>query len=266
MDLNVEQLRALQDFAKGIAIEAGTLAAEAFRHSDARRKRDGSLVTLADEANDSLITARIKAAYPDHAVLSEEQTTVYDPADEFTWVVDPIDGTTNFARGLLIWGVSIALLHEGAPIIGVVHFPLLDETYAAMRGLGATRNGHPIHGATDTKADDQHLMMQCTRTVKRYRVRTPLKARTLGSAAYHMTKVADGTALAGIETTPKVWDLAAVALIISEAGALLVKADGAPVFPLPSVRRDYGAESITSVAAANRSIYDELMGDLTLVE
>lgn len=257
-----EELREFQSLALDMAIVAGDKAVEAFRNSSARRKKDGSLVTLADEANDRLITARINAAYPEHAVLSEEQTTVYDPADAFTWVVDPIDGTTNFARGLLVWGVSIALLHHGAPIVGVVHFPLLQETYAAMAGLGATRNGEAIRSATDTQADDQQLIMQCTRTVEQYRVRTPLKARTLGSAAYHMCKVADGTALAGIETTPKLWDLAAVAVILRECGARLSLTDGDPIFPIPPVRQDYGEQSITSMAAANQAIYTELAGAL----
>lgn len=257
-NLTETQLTAFHDLALTLALEAGHLAADAFRHSDARRKGDGTLVTLADERNDRLITAGINAAYPDHAVLSEEQDTVYDPANEFTWVIDPIDGTTNFARGLLIWGVSIALLHHGLPVVGVVHFPLLQETYGAIIGRMATRNGEKIESAHDKEAGDQQLIMQCTRTMRHYRVKTPLKARILGSAAYHMTKVADGTALAGIESTPKIWDLAAVALILSEAGALLTTLDGEPIFPTPAVRHDYLSHSYPSLAAANEAIYQQI--------
>jgi myo-inositol-1(or 4)-monophosphatase len=257
-NLTDAQLTAFHDLALELALEAGQLAADAFRHSEARRKGDGTLVTLADERNDQIITAGIKAAHPDHAVLSEEQDTVYDPANEFTWVIDPIDGTTNFARGLLIWGVSIALLHHGQPVVGVVHFPLLQETYAAIIGRMATRNGEKIKSAADKEAGDQQLIMQCTRTARHYRVETPLKARILGSAAYHMTKVADGAALASIETTPKIWDLAAVALILSEAGALLTTLDGEPIFPTPAVRHDYLSHAYPSLAAANEDIYRQV--------
>ena len=257
-DLTAAQLIAFHDLALTLAQKAGQLASDAFRHSDARRKADGTLVTLADERNDRLITEGIKAAYPDHAVLSEEQDTVYDPANEFTWVIDPIDGTTNFARGLLIWGVSIGLLHRGQPVVGVVHFPLLQETYAAMTGRTATRNGEQIQSALDKEAGDQQLIMKCTRTARHYRVATPLKARILGSAAYHMVKVADGTALASIETTPKIWDLAAVAVILSEAGAVLTTLDDEPIFPTPAVRHDYLSHSYPSLAAANKDIYQQI--------
>jgi len=257
-ELTNAQLAAFHDLALNLALEAGQLAADAFRHSHARRKGDGTLVTLADERNDRLITQGIKAAYPAHAVLSEEQDTVYDPANEFTWVIDPIDGTTNFARGLLIWGVSIALLHRGQPVVGVVHFPLLQETYGAVIGLMATRNGEKIQSAPDKEAGDQQLIMQCTRTARRYHVETPLKARILGSAAYHMTKVADGTALAGMEATPKIWDLAAVALILSEAGALLTTLDGGPIFPTPAKRHDYLTHAYPCLAAANEDIYRQI--------
>jgi myo-inositol-1(or 4)-monophosphatase len=122
----------------------------------------------------------------------------------------------------------------------------------------ATRNGEKIKSAADKETGDQQLIMQCTRTARHYRVETPLKARILGSAAYHMTKVADGAALASIETTPKIWDLAAVALILSAAGALLTTLDGEPIFPTPAVRHDYLSHAYPSLAAANEDIYRQV--------
>ncbi|MCB0148782.1 MAG: inositol monophosphatase, partial [Caldilineaceae bacterium] len=175
----------------------------------ARRKRDGTLVTATDLAIDRMIADRLAVTYPTHHVLSEEQTTSYDPGADFTWVIDPVDGTTNFARGMPVWGVSVALLQHGQPVAGVVDFPMVQERFTTAAGAGAWRNGERIYTANNDLADDELLMMRCTRTDKLFDVRLPLKARIYGSAAYHLCKVADGSALAGIEATPKVWDLAA---------------------------------------------------------
>ncbi len=242
------------DFAVELAIEAGARSSGHFRQIEARRKDDGTLVTVADEEADRFISESIGRRYPDHAVLSEEQNTVYDPAVDFTWVVDPIDGTTNFARGMIIWGVSIGLLYRGHPLVGVLHMPLLAETYTAAVGMGAHRNGMAIHSATETEPGDQHLLMQCTRTARRLQPQTPLKSRMLGSAAYHLVKVAEGSALAGLESTPKVWDLAAGAVILAEAGAQLALMDGGDVFPLPPEKRDFGKQAFPVMTAANSAM------------
>jgi myo-inositol-1(or 4)-monophosphatase len=246
------------DFARTLALECGALALQQFRSGSARRKSDGTLVTATDEAIDRLITQRINAAYPGHAILSEEQATIYDPADAFTWVVDPLDGTTNFARGLPSWGVSIALLQNGAPLLGAIYFPLLDECFTAVQGQGTWRAGERLQTSQDAEVDDQQILMRCTRTDKLFDLRSPLKARVMGSAAYHICKIADGSALAGIEATPKVWDLAAAYLILTEAGGLLVDVAGPPLFPLPGERLDYRTRSVTTFAAANPALLDHL--------
>jgi myo-inositol-1(or 4)-monophosphatase len=243
-----------REFAAGLAAECGQLAAASFGLHNARRKSDGTLVTKTDEQIDRLISVRIGNTFPGHAILSEEQATLYDPTFEFTWVVDPVDGTTNFTHGMPIWGVSIALLHSGRPVVGILDFPLLHEQFQAVLGQGATRSGEKISTSPVTEPDDEQLIMKCTRTDKLFDLRTPLKSRIMGSAAYHICKVADGTAVAGIETTPKVWDLAAAYLITSEAGGVVVAADGDPIFPLPPARSDYKARSITTITAANASM------------
>lgn len=246
------------DFASQLAAECGKLAAAGFGRHTAERKSDGSLVTETDERVDRLISGRITAAYPDHAILSEEQSTAYDPAYAFTWVVDPIDGTTNFAQGLPIWGVSIALLYRGMPVVGVLDFPLLREQYVAVRGQGVLRAGKPLATAPNQVADDEHFLMKCTRTDRAYKLATPLKSRIMGSAAYHLCKVADGSALAGIEMAPKVWDLAAAWLILVEAGGVIAAADGDTIFPLAAEARDYKSRSITTFAAANPALFEHL--------
>ena len=251
-------------FATDLAAESSQIAVAQFRCHPAERKDDGSLVTATDRAIDRLISERINRTYPGHAVLSEEQTTRYDASAEFTWVIDPIDGTTNFARGLPVWGVSIALLQHGQPVVGVVDFPLVGEQFTALAGGGAWRSGDPIHAATEATAGDEQLLMKCTRTDRLLQIDTKLKARICGSAAYHLCKVADGTALAGIEATPKVWDFAAAWLIIVEAGGVITDWRGQPLFPLPAISQEYGATPTPVFVAANPVIMQQLLASVTV--
>ena len=262
---NPEQLKAYLSESLAWAQIIGQVATGGFRSSQARRKEDGSLVTLMDERADRMFVEFIQQAFPSHVVLSEEQETRYDPQQEYTWVVDPIDGTTNFARGLPIWGISVALLWYGMPVVGVVDFPLLHETFSAAKGLGAHRNGEVIQSGSEKRAATQQLIMTCTRSPKRYRLQTTLKPRTLGSAAYHLVKVADGAALASLEATPKLWDIAAPFVILTEAGALLTSVDGSPVFPLPDRAIDYQTCSISCLTAASPELHSHLLSNLTLV-
>ncbi len=265
-ELTEKQLREFETFALGVAEEAAAMAAENYGNATAQRKFDGSLVTEIDERSDRLITERITSAYPGHSVLSEEQSTLFDPNYDFVWVVDPIDGTTNFSRGLPIWGVSIGLFFKRRPIVGVLTFPLLQETYRAAEGLGAFRNGSPIHSTDITTPESEHLIVTCTRTSNRYRLVSSLKARILGSAAYHLAKVADGTALASIEASPKIWDLAGAAVILQEAGALLRTDEGGPVFPVEDALLDYKSLSIPVAAAGNQAIMAHVMDALSVRE
>ena len=244
---------------KHLVSEADQILAQGYGKASATQKFDGSLVTQIDRAADDYFNRQIAARYPDHAVLSEERNTVYDPAIEFTWVIDPLDGTTNFARGLPIWGVSVALLCGGLPIVGVLSFASLRENYSAMLGYGAARNDRTLHTAADQKVNDQHFLMQCTRTPKSYRITSPLKPRILGSAAYHIAAVANGSALAAIEATPKLWDIAAALLILQEAGGCYDTLDQSdPPFPLEGGLRDYERRSFPLVVAANESILSEM--------
>jgi len=252
------------DFAVALAAECSQYAVSQFRCHPAERKDDGSLVTATDRAIDRLISERIGHIYPGHAVLSEEQTTRYDADAEFTWVIDPIDGTTNFARGLPVWGVSIALLQHGQPVVGVVDFPLVGEQFTAVAAEGAWRSGDAIHTYTGDAIGDEQLLMKCTRTDRRLRINTKLKTRICGSAAYHLCKVADGTALAGIEATPKVWDFAAAWLIIVAAGGVITDWQQRPIFPLPAVSQEYGAAPTPLFVAANPAIMGQLLAGVTV--
>ena len=244
-------------FAQGLAAEAGGLITGYFRRTSARRKSDGTLVTDADERANDLIVNAIQTAWPGHAILSEEGDTTYDPTVEYTWVIDPLDGTTNFARGFPIWGVSIALLQTGAPVVAVVDFPLLREVYRATAGGGAFCNDEALETDQAAGIDNQHIFTQCTRTRRRLRIQSPLKARMLGSAAYHLLAMARGSSLVAVESTPKVWDLAGAVLVAQEAGGVVEGLDGSALFPLPAQAMDYAAISRPTLAAANRQVWDE---------
>lgn len=261
--LSKQHLLDIQQFAEKIANEAGSLAIDGYGSASAEHKFDGSLVTEIDEASDRLLSRRIAEVYPDHAVLSEEQNTTYNPNNEFTWVIDPIDGTTNFARGLPLWGISLGLLVAGFPVVGVVVFPLLHESYVASWGQGATRNRQPIRASSLQTAESEFLLGTCTRTAREYHLDTPLKVRNLGSAAYHIVKVADGSLLGGIEATPKVWDLAGAGLILQEAGGTLRQLNGQPIFPIEPVTRDYKTISFPMIAAGNDALWKYLCESIT---
>lgn len=239
-----------------IAQEAASVALANFGFATARRKHDGTLVTETDEAIDRLIAARLNAARPHDAVLSEEQSTSYDPAIARTWVIDPLDGTTNFARGLPIWGISVGLLLAGTPSVGVLNFPVLGEVFHAARGRGALLNGSPIASMAarlnGAAMEDDQIFLECTRTRRRYTLDLPYKSRIFGSAAYHLCKVAEGCAVGGVEATPKLWDIGAAALILEEAGGAILPFSGEDVFPLAAIAADYGARSMPLVHAASR--------------
>lgn len=245
--------------AQRIVTGADQILLEAFGQVTATQKEDGSLVTQADHASDEYITSQLNSSFPDHAVLSEERDSLYDPTVPFTWVIDPLDGTTNFARGLPIWGVSMALLFWGLPVVGLLSFISLREQYSAILGIGLSRNDVPLASARDTMIDSQHFMMICTRTPRRYRIDSPLKPRILGSAAYHIASVANGSALAVVESTPKLWDIAAALLILTEAGGTYRSLDDyGEIFPLPKERRNYAQKSYPLLGAANEAILAEM--------
>ncbi|MBI4575244.1 MAG: inositol monophosphatase, partial [Planctomycetes bacterium] len=117
----MDELREYQGFAEGLAREAGGLLLE-MADRGYRLKARRNLVTEADTASERLIAARIRAAWPDHGLLGEEGTR-HPGGGRWTWVVDPLDGTTNFLNGLPLFAVSIALLEEGVPVVGAVFVP-----------------------------------------------------------------------------------------------------------------------------------------------
>ncbi len=210
----------------GLAQAAGALALGYF-HDRASlgttMKGTQDFLTVADGAVEALLRARIAAAFPEDRVLGEEGGGV---AAERLWIIDPIDGTANFARGEPHWCISIGFLRHGIPELGAIYAPIAGELYLARRGGGATRNGRAIRVSetTDMRVATVEIGWSSRRPRTDY-VATVEKAMAAGanakrsaSGAMGLAYVADGRTDAYAEIHINSWDVAAGVVIVREAG------------------------------------------------
>ncbi len=224
------------DFARQLARDTAQFLLATFGAATADLKRDGTLVTQSDLESDRRLSEAILSRYPSHTVLSEERDRVYR-GQEWCWVIDPIDGTTNYTWGYPCWGVLVGLLHNGYPVMGVADFPHTHEQFSAVHGEGAWLNGAPLHTLQlDVNSEGwphfaaTHIFACCTRTLKRGHPNVPMKVRVPGSAGYNLALVAKGAAAGSLDVKAHVWDVAALWPIARMAGAAIKTTQ--PVFPL----------------------------------
>jgi myo-inositol-1(or 4)-monophosphatase len=245
------------EFAVNLALQTGDLLRKFYTPTGihASPKPDQTVVTEADLAADKSITQAIKQNYPDDGVISEESSHFLGDSRSPTWVIDPLDGTTNFSLGLAIWGVSIARLVDGYPVLGVVFFPLINELYAARRGSGAYLNHVPIITRAPDPTQPMSFFACCSRSFRNFKIKVPYKPRIMGSSAYSFCMIARGSALLGFDATPKIWDLAAVWLLVNEAGGTMDAFDGSPAFPI-TTHVDYSKTSYPTLAAATPKLFE----------
>jgi myo-inositol-1(or 4)-monophosphatase len=223
-----------------------------FGRIQANEKEDGSLVTQADKWSDEQIREAIAKTFPEHGVLTEETVHIF-PDHDWCWIVDPIDGTTNFTRGVPLWSISLGLLYKGIPVFGFVYVPPIKQTFhgfwygdSGLSGYtGAYLNNQPIHTSSEYPSGTQ-LFNLCARSKAIFQQPFPCKVRMLGVASYNLLLVAAGIAVGGVEATPKIWDIAAAWVIIKAAGGEFVFLDDQFEFPLQH-GRDYGKVSIPSL-------------------
>jgi len=215
-------------------------------------KSDHSVVTEADLEADQMIRHSIIEKYPFEVILSEESNSEYI-ADhgEVGWIVDPLDGTTNFSLGLHIWGVCITRIENGNPVMTVMYFPLLNEIYVAEKGKGAFLNGERLHVWNQHKKIPLPFFACCSRTFRLYDIRVRYKVRILGSASYTFCTLGRGGAILAFESTPKIWDIAGAWILIEEAGGVIELFDGVSPFPLKTGIA-YPEQNYPTLAAANR--------------
>ncbi len=246
-----------------VAREAGTMIQKMLydpRSSKevAVKRSPTDLVTRADRMAEAHIVHRLQRQFPDHGILSEEGT---HSAGVYQWIIDPLDGTTNFTYGIPWFAVSIGLEHEGEIIVGVVYHPSLDELFAAERGKGArvSRSGReePLH-VSDVSQISQAVVATGTpfdiretganvQQIGRL-LRAALVVRIIGSAALHMAYVAAGRLAAFWEPELNPWDVAGGSLLVEEAGGRVTDVKGRPFVPKRS-----------DILATNGRIHSEML-------
>jgi myo-inositol-1(or 4)-monophosphatase len=189
-----------------------------FGHIVSDVKPDGTLITACDRWSDSFIVDGLADLSPGEGVISEEGAKQVPLGDAF-WVVDPLDGTTNFAAGIPYWAISVARFVGGRPAEAFLDVPSLRQRIVAIRGQGVWRNGKRLTLQTRLAAGSACVSL-CSRAIRVLQRRPdhpfPGKIRLLGVASLNLLSVAMGQTVGALEATPKIWDLAAAWLVLSE--------------------------------------------------
>jgi myo-inositol-1(or 4)-monophosphatase len=197
---------------------AGQAALAALPSMASEVKPDSTLVTNIDRMVETRLREEIAARFPQHGFFGEEYGRAGTEA-EFVWAIDPIDGTANMVHGLPAWAVSVGLLRAGRPVAGVVHLPLLGETYAAAAGGGAALNGRPIRAADLAALRRDDTIGIGSEAIHRVDLtRFISRQRNFGAVAVHLAYTARGALRGNVSGEDKLWDIAAGLLIALEAG------------------------------------------------
>ncbi len=231
--MTIEAYRDLLDFAVEVAWRAGRITLASYQTGvAAETKADDSPVTIADREAERVARALIEARFPHDGLVGEEDGEVRTGADR-RWIVDPIDGTRSFIRGVPLYGVLLALEEEGDAVLGVMHFPALDETVYAARGQGCWWNGRRALVSDTTTLGDAFVVTTDAENI--YRTGRGagwdmLRARVAGwrtwGDCYGYALVATGRADVMLDPIMSLWDAAALAPIIDEAGGVFTDWDG----------------------------------------
>lgn len=270
MDLQQKDLSIMIETAVVAARLAGQRAMEESSYIKVSTKAGNELVTQADAICQKIIIDRIKETYPDHGFIAEEGTDnklFKQPprgSDDFWWIIDPIDGTNNFANKLPIFAVSVALFFQGSPVVGAIFEPATDSMFTAVKGQDARLNARTITQNSDSInvhaniGIESHFENQVPPWVNEFMLTARIRA--LGSAALQFAYLAKGSLIASIISKVKLWDIAAGALIAEQAGAVVTDWKGQKIFPLDP--KDYNGQTI-SVLAANTKVQNEILNKIS---
>ena len=256
----------LREGFKKIAVEAARLGGavlqeQARRGFNVEHKDAVNLVTDADRHAEQTIVEAIRAAYPDHRILAEERGAQAESTSDYQWVIDPLDGTTNFAHGFPAYCVSIGLEYQGRCILGVVFDPTRCELYLGAEGEGATLNGTPVQVSHTESLNAALLVTGFAYDIResannnldhfsRFSLRAQGVRRT-GTAALDLCYVAAGRFDGFWELKLHAWDTAAGIVIVQEAGGRITDFKGAPY----SI---YGKDLVASNALIHQEMLDVL--------
>lgn len=227
------------DFALSLAALARRVIQANWLNREPGRKPDNTIVTEADLCVQRALIERISDRFPDHAILAEEDTDV--PANlpdaaiaRHVWVLDPIDGTRNFYRQMPCVCTSIALLDAGQPVVGVIVEHVAGQVFTAVAGKGATRGNQPVRVNSDLPAKPIVTFQPAT-DGSTYDLARPWLAdvhlRNFGTTALHLALLASGAVDAALCIENRIWDVAAGALMVIEAGGVITDLAGNPMIP-----------------------------------
>ncbi len=269
MELDYGYLSRLLETAIVAARLAGQHAMEEINYIKTSLKSENELVTQADSQCQKIIIDRIKETYPDHGFIAEEGSggKLFKQAprgdEPVWWIIDPIDGTNNFAHGMPLFVVSVAAVYQGYPIAGVIFEPATESMYAAVKDGEAQLNGRRIQASEETmdrfssvgldshlNSNDDNIPGWACKIIKRTRY------RNLGTTALQLVYVAKGSMVATITDTPKIWDIAAGALIVESAGGIVTNWRGEKIFPIDTENYQGGT---FQTLASNQKTYTEII-------
>jgi histidinol phosphatase-like enzyme (inositol monophosphatase family) len=231
----------------------------------AERKPDATPVTVADREAEALLRTRIERFHPGDGILGEEFGAVRESAPR-RWILDPIDGTASFVRGVPLYGVLLGLAIDGEPIAGVIHLPALGEMIEAARGLGCRWNGRPARVSAVDRLEEAAILLTDSARPPAAPAATPgspadspagwpalsrraAVVRTWGDCYGHAL-VATGRAEAMIDPKVAPWDVAAIAPVVEEAGGVFTD--------LAGTRTIYGSSGLSTNAALAREVRSAL--------
>ncbi|MBN1436016.1 MAG: hypothetical protein JW936_02980 [Sedimentisphaerales bacterium] len=265
-------LRILCDLVQGAARRAGDYALSHLGSVGHELKSESQLVTEIDRESQAMILAEIEPLYSRAGVLAEEgpDGDVFrkPPGDggDCYWVIDPIDGTRNYAYGLPFFCVSVALMRGGRPVIGVIYVPVTREMFYAWEGGGAYCNGEAIRCSDEGLHGNSMIALPGRQRggVKPFALEVfhEYVYQGLGSAALHYAYVAKGCFAGTCSWEVKLWDIAAGAVIVTEAGGKVSSVDGNEIFPIDCGNyRDEILEPVAGGAAAYKQMLEILAKD-----
>ncbi len=257
-------LNKILDIAKAAALEAGEFvkSIRASGEIGLQYKRARDMVTAADLGANEIIIKQIKETFPDHRFLSEESNPEEQDYSGKLWIIDPVDGTTNFARGHSNVGISIAYAEEGKVLVGIVNAPFQEEVFTAVKGGGAYLNSKKIQPANYSELENALVVtgfpyLRDNLSVILKRLNNILihcqDVRRLGACSLDLCWVACGRLDAYYEDV-KPWDMAAGALILKEAGGVIDTLDGFD--PTSKIPDDLYA---TGMLACNKQLHKKLL-------
>lgn len=227
-----------REFIEEIVLEAGRLLREKIDECHTiEYKGDINLVTEADRLSEELIISRIRSRFPEHGILAEESPETVN-SSAFRWIIDPLDGTTNYAHGYPVFSVSIALECEGAIRLGAVYNPMMNELFFAEKGQGAFLNGRRLTVSRTTDLSRSLLATGFPYDLKEDRnnnmnyfetmAMSAQAVRRAGSAAFDLACLAAGRFDGFWELKLMPWDTAAGCLLVQEAGGIVTDLQGGP--------------------------------------